>query len=166
MSTTHVRIASLNALKSTTLAGDSSTAHCYISHTPPLFTSPCMPSSTFLCFHSQSPFHPLTDQPTHPYVCQAAWAAMLTGDDSDSLSSQSPAPSTSTDSITLTGSDLIRGGEAPILLVSDTLGRIGLFRYPASLPESSAHPSTAAIATGEGPWAVPCFPNHSLVQDT
>lgn len=35
----------------------------------------------------------------------------------------------------LTGSDLIKGGETPVLLVSDDLGRLGLFRYPAPMPD-------------------------------
>lgn len=48
---------------------------------------------------------------------------------------------------TLTGSDIVKGGEQPVLLASDALGRIGLLRYPAELPET---PSIPAIEPAPG----------------
>ena len=44
-------------------------------------------------------------------------------------------PSPTGDCSTLTASDLVKDGESSILLASDSLGRIGLFHYPAPFPE-------------------------------
>lgn len=86
---------------------------------------------------------------------QAAWATMLAAGgghghgDGTSIPSSSHAPAA-----TLTGSDLVKGGETPVLLASDNLGRVGLLRYPAQLPPQQTEPPTADPATappkGEG----------------
>lgn len=52
---------------------------------------------------------------------------------------------------TLTGSDLVKGGDTPVLLASDALGRVGFLRYPALLPESPESPAVEGRAPGEGP---------------
>lgn len=49
----------------------------------------------------------------------------------------------------LTGSDLVKGGDAPILLASDSLGRVGLLRYPAQLPDPAASTLATKGVTGE-----------------
>ncbi|CAM9399079.1 unnamed protein product [Ascophyllum nodosum] len=67
---------------------------------------------------------------------QAAWATMV----SMHINAPSPfhlseKPSPTGDCSTLTASDLVKDGESYILLASDSLGRIGLFHYPAPFPE-------------------------------
>lgn len=52
------------------------------------------------------------------------------------------------ESNTVTGSDLVKGGEIPVLLASDALGRIGLLRYPADFPETPIIP-VVEPASGE-----------------
>lgn len=107
---------------------------------------------------------------------QGAWATMLsagnnsTGDSSedsnvsDDLNETTPPPHQSPASTaiasattaTLTGSDLVKGGETPVLLACDSLGRVGLLRYPAQLPPpelalAAAPPAAAPDAsTAEG----------------
>lgn len=68
-----------------------------------------------------------------PIISQAAWATLL-----------------SETAETITGSDLIKGGEIPVLLAADTLGRVGLLRYPAKLPEPPAATPTMESVAGEG----------------
>lgn len=51
---------------------------------------------------------------------------------------------------TITGSDLIKGGETSVLLAADTLGRVGLLRYPAKLPEPPTAPAAVESVPGEG----------------
>lgn len=69
------------------------------------------------------------------------------GSDTSSLSQTSTSPKAGN---ILTGSDLVKGGDAPILLASDTLGRVGLLRYPAHLPEPPAPPLAPKEIAGEG----------------
>ena len=81
---------------------------------------------------------------------QAAWTTMLTSgdataDDDGNGDSRSPPPPP-----TLTGSDLVKGGETPVLLASDSLGRVGLLRFPAQLPPEPT-PPTAASASDSAP---------------
>lgn len=86
--------------------------------------------------------------------CQAAWARMIS---TDAVISSSFDPSETLDSNdssnTLTASDLVKGGDTPVLLASDALGRVGLLRYPALLPESPDAPVEEERAPGEGPFA-------------
>lgn len=49
----------------------------------------------------------------------------------------------------LTGSDLLKGSETPILLASDALGRVGLLRYPAKLPDELT-PVEGVASVGRG----------------
>lgn len=96
---------------------------------------------------------------------QAAWATMLsagdctgtgTGDSgsgSGATASPPPPPPPSVPEATLTGSDLVKGGDTPVLLASDSLGRVGLLRYPAQLPPEPTAPAAAPappIAGGVG----------------
>ncbi len=59
-------------------------------------------------------------------------------------------PEYSAPAATLTGSDLVKGGEVPVLLASDSLGRVGLLRYPAQLPPEPALPIAAPAPAEEG----------------
>ncbi|CAM9609602.1 unnamed protein product [Scytosiphon promiscuus] len=101
---------------------------------------------------------------------QAAWATMLSAAENDSgdssgnssvngnASETSPSPpqsppmgaasSSSTPSVTatITGSDLVKGGETPVLLACDSLGRVGLLRYPAQLPPPELAHAAAVLA--------------------
>ena len=69
------------------------------------------------------------------------------GSDTSPLSQPSTSPKAGN---ILTGSDLVKGGDAPILLASDTLGRVGLMRYPAQLPDAPASPLAPKEIAGEG----------------
>lgn len=60
-------------------------------------------------------------------------------------SGPSPPPPPSEPAATLTCSDLVKGGETPVLLASDTLGRVGLLRYPAQLPPEPTPPTAAPV---------------------
>lgn len=100
---------------------------------------------------------------------QAAWATMLSAEDksdadgsgnSNGSGNQEEATSPphqpptsaarpSTATAILTGSDLVKGGEAPVLLACDSLGRVGLLRYPAQLPP----PELALAAAAATPLA-------------
>ncbi|CAM9107723.1 unnamed protein product, partial [Hapterophycus canaliculatus] len=105
---------------------------------------------------------------------QAAWATMLLAGD-ESVNSNSagnldetiipphrprasavtPSDTPSVATATLTGSDLVKGGETPVLLACDSLGRVGLLRYPAQLPPlepalAVAPPAVADPPTAEG----------------
>lgn len=93
---------------------------------------------------------------------QAAWATLLSsaendGNDDDDTNNRGTAPtgslSPSPPAATLTGSDLVRGGDAPVLLASDSLGRVGLLRYPAKLPPEMAPPGDADAAGTAAPSA-------------
>lgn len=88
----------------------------------------------------------ITQSQTMPITSQAAWATLLleVADTPPSIG-----PFSATDN-TITGSDLIRGGEVPVLLAADTLGRVGLLRYPAKLPEPPAATPTVESIAGEG----------------
>lgn len=75
---------------------------------------------------------------------------MLSADDESAPSSESTVPPSSMVSgSTLTGSDLVKGGETSVLLVSDTLGRVGLLRYPAELHEPPTVLPVAEVAAGQ-----------------
>ncbi|CAM9415834.1 unnamed protein product, partial [Ectocarpus fasciculatus] len=93
---------------------------------------------------------------------QAAWATLLSSaendgnnddgtDNGDTAATGSPSPFPP--AATLTGSDLVRGGDAPVLLASDSLGRVGLLRYPANLPPEIAPPGDADAAGTAAPPA-------------
>ena len=69
--------------------------------------------------------------------------------DAGGKSSSAP-PESSPPATTLTGSDLVKGGETPVLLASDTLGRVGLLRYPAQLPPEPVLPTSAPASAVEG----------------
>lgn len=114
------------------------------------------------------PIQPPTPPP--PPV-QAAWATMASGGGDPSSPSQSSTPAK--DINILTGSDLVKGGDAPILLASDALGRVGLLRFPAQLPDPPASPpapkdaagggftARAVNATLQGCWLIFCTPHMS-----
>lgn len=88
---------------------------------------------------------------------QAAWATMLssgertgTGNSGSGEDNSSSSPPPSGPAATLTGSDLVKGGEMPVLLASDSLGRVGLLRYPAQLPPEPILPTAAPVPPVEG----------------
>lgn len=88
---------------------------------------------------------------------QAAWTTMLSAGGGDGNgaggggATTSPPSSASAPAATLTGSDLVKGGETAVLLASDSLGRVGFLRYPAQLPSQPDPPTSApAPLTGEG----------------
>lgn len=87
---------------------------------------------------------------------QAAWTTMLSsggggpnGDHGDGDATATPPPPPKP-AATLTGSDLVKGGETPVLLAADSLGRVGLLRYPAQLPPEPTLPTAVPTPPVEG----------------
>lgn len=101
--------------------------------------SPCTPTHRF----QREKTTPSNSLP----LLQAAWATMASGGSDTSSPSQPSTPPKGSN--ILTGSDLVKGGDAPILLASDTLGRVGLLRYPAQLPDPPASPQAAKDVASE-----------------
>lgn len=93
---------------------------------------------------------------------QAAWSTLPSSAENDGNGEEDTnngdttttgSPSPSPPAATLTGSDLVRGGDAPVLLASDSLGRVGLLRYPAKLPPEMVPPGDADAAGAAAPSA-------------
>lgn len=105
-----------------------------LGHYTPAFNSSAYRSEKF-------PLRPFLT-PTAPR--KAAWASMLPARRLEA--SSSPDGSTKSENNILTGCDIVKGGQVPLLLASDALGRIGLLHYPAELPET---PAAIEAAIGE-----------------
>lgn len=70
--------------------------------------------------------------------------------DVSSSSDHNASTANSADDDILTGSDLIKEAESAVLLASDSLGRLGLLRYPAQLPDVPVEPVTTTEGAPPG----------------